>query len=140
MCDNGKYFFLLYKINYNIFELHYSLQKEPKLKKEQTNAVKRHVKARTKSQVEKWVIVMLLIPHYKVLQENAWISTRSLVSIFFTLKFFNFCFFELNIFFKFSNSGIRQFTAECLFSTPFYKVSIKMFTRSARISRKRFAS
>ena len=49
MCDNGKYFFLLYKINYNIFELHYSLQKEPKLKKEQTNAVKRHVKARTKS-------------------------------------------------------------------------------------------
>ena len=35
-------FLLLYKINCNISELHYSLQKEPKLQKEQTNAVKRY--------------------------------------------------------------------------------------------------
>ena len=32
------------------------------------------------------------------------------------------------------------FTAPCLFSTPLYKVSIKLFTRSARISQKRFVS
>ena len=43
-------FLLLYKINCNTFELHYSLQKEPKLqKKAQTNTVKRDAKTRTKS-------------------------------------------------------------------------------------------
>ena len=34
MCDNGKYFFYFIRlINYSIFELHYSLQKEQKLQK-----------------------------------------------------------------------------------------------------------
>ena len=42
-------FLLLNKINYNIFELRYSLQKEPMLRKEQTNAVKQHAKTRTKN-------------------------------------------------------------------------------------------
>ena len=137
MCDNGKYFFYFIRlINYNIFELHYSLQKE------QTNAAKRYAKTRTKSSVKKWIIVILLIPYYKALQGNASTSiSSSLVSFFFALKFF-FCFvfFELNIFFKFSNNGIKYFTAECLFSAPFYKVSIKLFTRSAKISQKRFVS
>ena len=54
--------------------------------------------------------------------------------------FFWFFFFELNIFFKFNNNGIKYFTAEWLFSAPLYKVSIKLFTRSARISQKRFVS
>ena len=58
----------------------------------------------------------------------------------FCFKVFWFSFFEVNIFFKFSNNGIKYFTAECLFSAPLCKVSIKVFTRSARISQKRFVS
>ena len=58
---------------------------------------------------------------------------------FFALKFFDF-FYWTEYFFKFSNNGIKHFTAECFFSTPLYKVSIKLFTRSARISQKRFVS
>ena len=51
----------------------------------------------------------------------------------FKVFWFFFFFFELNIFFKFSNNGIKYFTAECLFSAPLYNVSMKLFTRSARI-------
>ena len=61
--------------------------------------------------------------------------------------FFLFCFnvfwlffFELNIFFKFNNNGIKYFTTECLFSAPLYKVPVKLFDRSAKISQKRFVS
>ena len=58
----------------------------------------------------------------------------------FCLKVFQFFFFELSIFFKFSNNGVKYFTAECLFSAPLYKVSIKLFTGSVRISQIRFVS
>ena len=59
----------------------------------------------------------------------------------FCFKVFWFFFLELNIFFKFSNNDcIKYFTAECLFSAALYKVSIKLFTSSARISQKRFIS
>ena len=58
----------------------------------------------------------------------------------FCSKVFLLFFFELSIFFKFSNNGIKYFTAECLVSAPLYKVSIKLFTGSARISQKRFFS
>ena len=87
-------FLLLYKINYNVFELHYSLQKEPELQKRAKNAVKRDAKTRTKSSVEEWINVILLIPYYKVFQGSASASTSNLVSFFFDFKFFDF--FSLN--------------------------------------------
>ena len=50
MCDNGKYFFCFIRlINYNIFEFHFSLLKDPVRKKEQTNTVKRNAKTGTKN-------------------------------------------------------------------------------------------
>ena len=58
----------------------------------------------------------------------------------FYFKVFWFFFFKLIVFLKFSNNRIKYFTAECLFSAGLYKVSIKFFTRSARISQKRFVS
>ena len=61
--------------------------------------------------------------------------------------FFLFCFkdscfffFEVNIFFEFSNNGIKYFVAECLFSALLYKFSVKLFTRLARMSQKIFVS
>ena len=51
-------------------------------------------KTRTKSEVEKWIMVILLISCHKVHQGNAWTSTSSLVFFFFALKFFDF--FALN--------------------------------------------
>ena len=70
--------------------------------------------------------VMLLIPYYKVRQENTSTSTNILVYFFFCFEVFWFFFFELNIFFKFNNNGIKYFTAECLFSA----ISQKRFVSS----------
>ena len=48
MRDNWKYFFYFIKLITKIFELHYSLLKEPELqKKEQTSTVKGDAKTRT---------------------------------------------------------------------------------------------
>ena len=42
----------------------------------------------------------------------------------FCFKVFWLFFFELNIFFKFSNNGIKYFTTECLFSALLYKTPV----------------
>ena len=92
MCDNGKCFFSFYEINYNNFELHYSLLKEPKL---QENS--KHIKQNEMQKREQKVKLrngLSLCFYYRVFRRHASTLTTNLVCFFFASKFFYF--FSLN--------------------------------------------
>ena len=133
-------FLLLYQINYNIFELHYSLQKRQSYKK------RANKRSKTRCKIENKKLTWEMDYRYtfnSILQgslRKRFDFDQQFGFFLFCFKVFFFFFLELNIFFKVRNNGIKYFTAECPFSAPLYKVSIKLFTRAARISQKRFVS
>ena len=140
MCDNGKYSFYFIRLItiFLSFIIHF---KKSQSYKKRTN---KYSKTRCKNENKKLSWEMNYRYTFDSILQG---SSRKRLDFDQRFGFFLFCFkvfwfffFELNIFFKFSNNGIKYVAAECLFSTPLYKVSIKLFTRSARISQKRFVS
>ena len=69
------------KINYDTFKFHYSLLKQSKLQKKC-----KWTTVSTKSLVEKWIIIILLIPYNKAFQRNASTLTTNLFYGFFPLS------------------------------------------------------
>ena len=128
-----KVFLLLYQINYNIFELHYSLQKEPKLQKRANKCSKTTFKNENKKL--SWEMDYRYTFHSMLqgFSRKRFDFDQQFGFFLYCFKVFWFFFFELNIFFKFSNNRIKYFTAEPLFSAPLYEGSIKLFNRSTRI-------
>ena len=141
MCDNGKYFFyfIILIAIFLSFIIHFFKKTQSFKKRTNTSS-----KARCKNEKKKLSWEMdYRYTFDSILQGSSrkrFDFDQQFGLFLFCFKVFKFFFFELNIFFKFSNNGIKYFTAECLFSAPLYKVSIKLFTRSARISKKRFVS
>ena len=138
MCDNGKHFFYLITLItiFLCFIIHFTIQ----LQKRANKCIK--TRCKTENKLLSWEM------DYRYFFDSVLQGfSRKRFDFYQQFGFFPFCFkvflfffFKLNIFFKFSNNGIKYFTAECLFSTSLYKVSGKLFTRSARISQKRFVS
>ena len=139
MCQREE-FILLYKINYNIFELPYSLQKEPKLQKRANKFSKTRCKNENKNLIWETDYRYTFDSVLQGFSRKRSDFGRQFGFFLFCFNIFWFHFFELNIFFKFSNNGIKQFTAECLYTAPLSKVSIKFFTGSAKIPQKRYVS
>ena len=138
MCDNGKYFFYFIRLNtiFLSFIVHF--------KKSQCYKKSANKCSKTTCKNEKKKLSWAMDYRYTfdfILQGSSrkcldFDQQFGFLFFFFCFKVFWYFFFELNIFFKFSDNGIKYFTAICLFSAPHCKVPIKLFTRSARISQK----
>ena len=85
-------FHLFHKINYKIFQLHYSPLKEPKLQKNSKQIKENEMQKR--GQKVKLGNGLSLYLYYKVFQRNVSTLTTNLVSIFSALKFLIFFFSE----------------------------------------------
>ena len=138
MCDNGKHFFYLITLItiFLCFIIHFTIQ----LQKRANKCIK--TRCKTENKLLSWEM------DYRYFFDSILQGfSRKRFDFYQQFGFFPFCFkvflfffFKLNIFFKFSNNGIKYFTAECLFSVPLSKVSITFFTGSAKISQERFVS